>query len=484
MGQGSIGLHTEGRLASRRRLVPFGILSRYIARQLVKPFLLGFSVVTFLLTLDFLLDYLNLFLGKGISIWTVSKLFVLGLGWMVALSVPCGVLVAVLMAYGQMSQDNEITAMRASGINLIAAMVPSFLMAGTIAVGLTAFNNYVLPESNHAFANLVAQIHRVRPTAQIREGVFLDEFEGYDLFIGRLNDRTGEMKDVLIVDASENRRFPRTIVAKEGDLSFVPGTSTLVLTLRNGEIHELDPDAREARYRRLAFEEQTMQLQGASDALQGVRRGRGQREMSVGAMRQEIRRLEEERDSYEAQVDSSLSALGVSSPEQLPPLSPEERQPKGITKILAPLAALFGGRRPPPAPAEDLDPELRRQIEELRMRVLQRESVEKRIDSFRVEIQKKFSIPFACLVFVLVGAPLGMRARRGGLAVGFLSVAFFLFYYLCLIGGEQLADRGLLSPWLAMWIPNFVLGGLGLRETVRVATTGFAVSASRKVRRQ
>ena len=96
----------------------------------------------------------------------------------------------------------------------------------------------------------------------------------------------------------------------------------------------------------------------------------------------------------------------------------------------------------------------------------------RRANEFQVEIQKKFSIPFACIVFVLVGAPLGILARRGGLAAGFFSAVFFVFYYLCLTGGEQLADRRIMPPWLAMWLPNLVIGGLGAWLTVRAVTGG------------
>ena len=84
-----------------------------------------------------------------------------------------------------------------------------------------------------------------------------------------------------------------------------------------------------------------------------------------------------------------------------------------------------------------------------------------------VEIHKKFSLPVACIVFVLIGAPLGMRVRRAGPAVAFVSIAFFLFYYLCLVGGEDLANRLMLPPWLAMWLPNLVLGAWGLHSTLR-----------------
>ncbi len=464
-----------------RRLVPLGILSRYLSRQLVRPFMIGFFVVTFLLSLDLLLDYLDLFLGKGIPLWTVGRLFILGLGWMIALSVPCGILVAVLMAYGQMSQDNEITALRASGINPFYTMAPALTIALVTAAGLALFNNYVLPETNHAFANLAAQIHRIRPTAQIQEGIFIDDFKGYNLFIRELEDRTGEMRDVLIIDGSENRRSPRTILAKEGLLEYLADQNAISLTLRRGTIHEIDPSAQDSRYRRLTFEEQTMVLTGASDAIENaVRSNRGQREMSVTAMNKKILSFQEELSTFAAQIDSSLAQLEVDDPSELPPLDVAELEPKGITRVLRTIQGWFGRDLPTPPEIPTITIEKRRKIEELRIRILQADAVQKRIDQYRVEIQKKFSIPFACIVFVFLGAPLGMRARRGGITVGFLSVAFFLFYYLCLIGGEQLADRGLLSPWLAMWAPNIVLGAAGAVLTYRIARIGYTIKVSSK----
>ncbi len=84
-----------------------------------------------------------------------------------------------------------------------------------------------------------------------------------------------------------------------------------------------------------------------------------------------------------------------------------------------------------------------------------------------MEIYKKYSIPFACIVFVLIGAPLGIRARKGSLGVGItFSVGFFLLYWACLIGGEELADRQLVSPALAMWFPNILVGVFGIYLTV------------------
>ena len=101
------------------------------------------------------------------------------------------------------------------------------------------------------------------------------------------------------------------------------------------------------------------------------------------------------------------------------------------------------------------------------MWIMERDALRRRIAGLSVEIHKKFSLPVACIVFVLIGAPLGMRVRRAGPSVAFVSVAFFLFYYLCLVGGEELANRLLLPPWLAMWLPNIVLGVWGLISTLR-----------------
>jgi len=98
---------------------------------------------------------------------------------------------------------------------------------------------------------------------------------------------------------------------------------------------------------------------------------------------------------------------------------------------------------------------------------IERDGLRRRLAGLSVEIHKKFSLPMACVVFVLLGAPLGMRVRRAGPAIAFVSIGFFLFYWLCLVGGEELANRLLLPPWLAMWLPNLVLGGWGVWASLR-----------------
>lgn len=445
------------------------ILHRYILTSLARPFLIGFGFITFLLTMETWLDLLDMLLGRGVGIAAVSQLFLLALGWMVALSVPCGVLVAVLMTYGRMSQDNEVTALRASGVHLYRVIAPSLVAAVILAAALTGFNNYILPETNYMYASLLREIGRKNPTIQIREGVINDAFRGHAIRINQLDDRTGAMADILILDSSTDPKAPRTILARRGTLAFRPELGLLVLDLEDGTVHEADPASPEGEYRVVSFERQRLEIADGEDAMDqpGTHR-RSDRELSIGAMRAEIVKIREEVTRENERITESLAVLGLDSVGELARLHPDVAPPRPRERWVGAVLGLLGGT-PPALEKPAWTQEQENAIGVIRSRHREVLGLEKRIQKYEVEIQKKFSIPVACVVFVLVGAPLGVLSRRGGLGAGILSVVFFVFYYLCLIGGEQLADRLVLPTWLAMWFPNLLLGAIGavfLRQVI------------------
>jgi lipopolysaccharide export system permease protein len=423
--------------------------------------LLGFGVVTFILEMDVLFDYLDLVVNRGVSPLVVLQLFLLSLGYIIALSVPCAVLVAVLMTFGRLSQDNEITALRASGVNLASILAGPLAAAALLAGGLTLFNDRVLPETNHAFANLLIDIGRMRPTVKLQEGVFITDFPGYNLLVQSVNGRTNEMKGITIYQMNAGGP-PNLILARRGFLTYTPDGRTAVLELKDGEIHEIPADEGGSRkYRRMEFKTHIIHIAGAGAILERtVRDTRSDREMTAVQLIGERRRVVEQDRASTAQHLAHLATYGLSAADLGAVI------PSGLSwsaRLMTTLRAL--GR-----PNEQLEivqretPVVRTEMDLWR---LEHEALERRASSLSVEIHKKFSLPAACVVFVLIGAPLGMRVRRAGPAVAFVSVAFFLFYYLCLVGGEELANRLLLPPWLAMWLPNLVLGGWGLLATLR-----------------
>jgi len=367
----------------------------------------------------------------------------------------------VLMTFGRLSQDHETTALRASGVNMASVLIGPLLAAGMLAAVLTFFNNRVLPESNHAFANLLIDIGRMRPTVKLQEGVFITDFPGYDMLVQSVNGRTNEMKGITIYQLNPGGH-PTTILARSGFLSYTRDGRTAVLELRNGEIHDIPADEGDTRkYRRLFFRTHVIYIPGAGAILErSVRTYRSDRELSAGA-------LASVRDSVAAQYRMQLAerirrftevGMGATAARALAP----ETAPLGDR-----IAVLWSRLRGHGDPLAELERQVPALGTELALWQIERQAMRRRIAELSVEIHKKFSLPVACIVFVLVGAPLGMRVRRAGPAVAFLSIAFFVFYWVCLVGGEELARRSLFPPWLAMWLPNLALGAVGIDWTLR-----------------
>ena len=443
------------------------LLRWYILRQHLVPFILAFGVITFILEMDVLVDYLDLVVNRGVALGVVAQLFALSLGYIVALSVPCAVLVAVLMTFGRLSQDNEITALRASGINVGNVLLGPLAAAGLLAIGLTLFNNHVLPATNHAFANLLIDIGRMRPTVKIQEGVFITDFPGYNLLVHSVNGRTNELRGVTIYQTNPGGGPPTTIIAKTGYLYYTPDGRDAVLELKDGEIHEIPPDPEGSRhYRRLNFKTHIIHIAGAGGVLERtVRDSRSDREMSAKELVAERAGLLDQMRASRLATESRLEALGVTA-DELRAL-PSDNDP-WLERARAALAALTHA----PDPADSIVRRHAAAGPQIDLWRIERPALQRRIASLSVEIHKKFSLPAACVVFVLLGAPIGMRVRRAGPAVAFVSIAFFLFYYLCLVGGEELATRLLLPPWLAMWLPNLLLGAWGTSWTLDACELG------------
>ncbi len=439
--------------------------ARYVLRLHLVPLLVAFGVITVLFALDFLFEYVDLLVTKGIPLGAVARLFLLGQGWMLALSVPCSVLVAVLMTFGRLSQDQEIAALRTSGVSLLSVVWPLILASTLIAVGLTLFNNHVLPESNHQFANLMYDIGQKRPTFKIQEGVFPDDFEGYRLLVGKVKSGTDELQNVIVYQLHPDR-LPTTVLARTGTLAFDPARDEVTLTLRDGEIHELPKDARDRdRYRRLFFRRHTIHISGIGQMLGHTdRTTRSDREMSTRMMQAALHGLDRERDLLLSRARPVLVRYGFHSLGDAAWVLDGAglRRPGILTGLLGLFQGWSHPHRTPSGIA--LQPEDQSTLQAYLMQV---RALDDQRWSYGVEIQKKFSIPAACVVFVLVGVPLGLRVRRAGPSVAFASLLFFLFYYVMLVGGEELAKRGLMTPFLSMWLPNLLLGTVGLWLTLR-----------------
>jgi lipopolysaccharide export system permease protein len=353
-------------------------------------------------------------------------------------------MVAVLTAFGRLAGDNEITALRATGTSVFRLILPVLIVSVVIAGAVFAFGNAFLPTANHRLKTLLVDIHKVRPLATIEPGVLTELPGGYMILVERLDSETSEIFDVRI-HRFEGEQPVQTITAERGVVSTDPARDLLTIELMDGEIHELDPEDR-TRYNRLVFDRHAINVVQTGRALsRSESTRRGDRELSLDELRHRIARNRNEADASHVRL---AELIGVER-EELPDLQTIALSP-GIDQVLRDRADGSG---------VDIDEAVRSIQTNM-----------KRIRSYAVEYHKKLSIPFSCIVFVLVGAPLGIRSRRGGVGIGAgIGILFFLIYYLFLIGGEQLGDRGIVSPLWAMWAPNIIFGGVGVLLTLAVS---------------
>lgn len=406
----------------------------------------GFAVITGVLFLEVFKDFLDDFLAKGVSPLTITEVLVLSLGHTVALSIPMAVLVATLMAFGQLAADNEVTAFKAAGIPVSRLILPVLLAALVLTAAMVVFNDRILPESNHRLASLTADIGRKRPTVTIEPGRFVDQFKGYNLIIGRKDEKTDEIGDVQVY-ALHDGRAPDLITAPRGRLSFLDDGNTLQIDLYDGEMHSM-PRAEALHddvYRVTRFTEHTVLIQDVGSRLQRTERDyRSDREMSIHMMQAQIAQKERQRLEVAARFGQESQQAAR---KKLELLDPEKR------------ARWFQAHRPPERYSNGAEDRLR---DTVHMEAASMESYEQQVRQLQVEIHKKYSIPVACLVFVLLGAPLAIRSGRGGMtsAITFSILCFFV-YYLFLTGGEKMADREYVSPVVAMWSANVFFTALG-----------------------
>jgi lipopolysaccharide export system permease protein len=458
--------------------------------------------------------------GKGLPWSVIGEVFLLCLPFIIAMTLPMAVLVAMLYTFSHLAADSEITAMRASGLSVFQLLRPMFF-AGIVLTAINFwFTDQILPDSNARLRNLLINIQRKKPTLELREQV-INEIPPSGLFLraSRIDGNNGRLRSVTIYDmgAVDSRRI---IYADSGQMGFTDDGTNLLMRLYHGSVHafkQSDPSL----FQVTGFTTNVILVRDVSNRLDlqandGVR---GDREMGtcemmgvvLGAEREVA--LAEQRRWVSADRDLR-SLLGLPPSVEAKPI-PIGRLP-GYCHVLEQLKLKLGtaerdstaqaasqedappSPRPPAArpvpgpvaPAGDR-PEIQRLTAvpaqdhgppgERRPRQLSswpevssaRDEVRTsnaRADQYLVEVHKKWAISVACLVFAIVGIPMALRFPRGGmgLVIGG-GLAVFAIYYVGLIAGEGLGNRDIVHPWIAMWAPNIIFASLGVFGIVRVS---------------
>jgi lipopolysaccharide export system permease protein len=458
------------------------ILPKYIIREHIPPFIFALAVLMFIFLMQFLLKYITKIFGKGLPFLTIIELVFYNLAWMFALAVPMAILVATLMSFGRLSGDNEITILKSSGISIYKIIQPAIIFGTMITILMIIFNDRVLPDFNHRARVMFQNIGQKKATLKLEPGIFFD-LGKYSFHVDKIEKTLGEelsertnligpdmdtddAPDKLLTVTIFDRSNPDktvTVTAEEGYMAYSKATKNMVFTLFDGEYHEFDntniDDYRFSHFsrNRVYIPAPQFEFENRDDDY------RGDREMNVSMMIDKVEGNENSMRSEEKKIRERIIKAWKPIDKRLKKkatVSVLDREkadlfadlPRDVLKKAVDRAYMKAGR-------------LQQQLKTSGSRISSHEVAKNR---YLVEVHKKFSIPFACIVFILVGAPLGIASRKGSMGIGItLSIFFFLLYWICLILGEDLADRRFLHPMLAMWFPNILIGVSGLYLTWR-----------------
>ncbi|HTA73963.1 MAG TPA: LptF/LptG family permease [Gemmatimonadaceae bacterium] len=548
------------------------ILNRYVLREHAGPLTFALAALTSLLLLNYIAKNIGQLVGKGLPWTVITEFILLSLPLTVALTVPMAVLIAVLYAFSRLASENEITALKASGVSVGRVLIPVVIASCGIMFAMVAFNDQVLPRSNHRLRTLQSDIARKKPTFALRPRV-INEVSPGKLFLAaaHIDQATSRLREVTIYDLGDPTRN-RTIYADSGLMALSPVSGELELTLFDGSMNEVQKATPE-ELQRMFYRVDLIRIKGVGDQLTRSTNDdfKSDREMTICELQSNVAAGEDAQGRAVAEVrrfmvdGARVAATGAApnhgpGPTKAPPsrsglgrvycdgLDAVDRffarfgHPKGggagapATPLAQPAQAIAAAKpvpassgmvppsagmrplppsaggpvvlpSPPPPrvlpPPRTVQPRVlppprvpprvlppprvfpRPQVPQVPAPVyrppsqatLALSTLSSTIEATRAEvdngvrsvnlydnqIHKLFAIAVACVIFVFLGAPIALRFPRGGVGMVLgVSLAAFAIYYIGLIAGEPLAQRGTLSPFLAMWASNIVFGIVGV----------------------
>jgi lipopolysaccharide export system permease protein len=356
-------------------------LFRYLIAEVIPPFFFGLLAFTFILLIGRLLKLIELVVTRGVPLLQIGKLFSLILPTFLELTVPMAFLLAILLGLGRMSNDQELLAMKASGVSPQQVLWPIALLAAIIALLTLALTMFARPAANFALKKELYNIAKSRVGTALREKVFNDDFPKILIYVEEIVPPGNTAQGVLIVDKRDKVRED-IILGKVARITTDEESNTLGLRLFDGSIYEREKN----------------------------RPGFSQTRFNI----------------YDFKLD--------------------------LDDLMGPVRQRDAGPKELPLP-------------DLLNSIKAKQSAGSKAIAERMELHQRISFGFVPLIFCLLGVSLTLlpRTSRANRSWGFmLCTVWLMIYYALLSLGKALGDKSILHPIVALWLPNLVVGGMGV----------------------
>lgn len=464
-------------------------------RNFLSLFVLTLVICVFILLMQFVWLHVRDLVGKGVGLSVLAEFFVYAVASVVPLALPLAVLLSSLMTFGNLGEQVELTAMKAAGVSLFRIMRPLVVAVMVICAGAFYFSNNILPITQVKLWTLIFSLRQKSPELDIPEGEFYDGISGYHIYVRQKAPKRGMLYNMMIYDYSKGFRDATVMLADSGKIVVSDDKHYLMLHLYSGESFEnLSQKQQRATgttksipYRRESFAEKQILIDFDSDlnrydesllADQHVSKNTWQLLHSIDS----VHAISVEKGNEQSQQMIESRYLGrerhtltvneqiVEKRAQL--IAEAEAEGSDWLRNYNPdslFASLTYAQR-----ERVLSVALERaraQRDQVDYNAVVLDDYQRYIRKHEVELHRKFTLAFACLIFFFIGAPFGAIIRKGGLGTPvIISVVMFIFYYIIDNTGYKMAREALWPCWAGMWLSSFVLLPIGIFLTYKAAT--------------
>ncbi|HTO16953.1 MAG TPA: LptF/LptG family permease [Edaphocola sp.] len=441
-------------------------LDKLILKSFIGPFILTFLVVLFILLMQFFWLYMDDLIGKGLPILTIMELMSYMSATLVPMAMPLGILLASIMTFGNLGENFELVAIKSSGISLFRFMRPLTIFILFIVSGMILFSNYVIPKANLKAFSLLYDIQKQKPIMSIKPGMFNKGIGNFVIRVGSKSEDGETIHDVMIYDHTRSKSNTSLITAKDGKLFLSNNKRFLIFELNDGWRYQIKKDDSGS------YEQQRMYFKHWSKVVDVSSFGFKRTEEDLFKSNEEMMSLEllnDNVDSIKKMQVLSLKEMKRSTGLFLTFLKSDSNYLHLAERInsqetLLPKQNYTGYliNSFPDSIKETISEKTLNNLQSMQRYVdIYKTNIDinkKRINDFDMEWHKKFTLGFACLVFFLLGAPMGAIVRKGGLGMPtVLAVSFFVVYFVISTAGEKLAKESKLSPMAGMWLATVSL---------------------------
>ena len=444
-------------------------LDGFIIKAFLKNLMATFFICLFIFIVQLLWKWIDDFVEKGLDMSIIAKFFMLGSVSLISKALPLAILLASLMTFGNMGEKLELLAIKSAGVPLIRTIMP-LIACCTVFGGISFYmQNYVTPLAQRKLLRMMYSIKQTSPESDIMERIFYNKIEGYSIYVNHKNYDTGILYDVTIYDMTSGFENTNILVSDSAVIKNTIDERHMILTMFSGEqFSNLDDDninKKNTPYRRESFtrKDVIIETEGGfeikdADFLKTRADGKNMKELerdidslkvsndSIG--RENLRYLR--RNNYRDKVafdqnDSTLMSkdgvywMNVDSIYEAATQKTRLMWKRDALRNITSLRSTY-----------NINDKILHQLD-------------KDLNKHKIYWWEKITLSLGCIIFLLIGAPLGSIVRKGGLGYPvIISVATFILYYILDTSGSKMASEGVWKIWFGSWWSTMILLPLGL----------------------